>query len=437
MSIFFSYVGAVEIAFIARDIVHQIGLHQQHIETNRSCDGLQQIQQNIRDSLNLARSRSHSCTDDVDSKVQFMQDGVEYENGYRVTNAEDLTATERWMKARNAKVNEDFERGNRSSDDDINVVSDHSTISLPSSSQDNSAKTVLENESWNFVEMGKQKNESADIGYPQSPNDDDDLSDGGDRTSQLMSPTSSSINEIPDMHFDEYSDAQMRALDGIKQRPLVRNDGTKRRRAFKKSGSSTSSSDERQEKRKSREEELKMFTSLEEEEFEMIKNSDYKPLQYSSEPNLKTKRHVRQHNRSPMRRHNDSDDDDEYDNDYSTRKRNGNAGDAINDPWGDVRPEHFHDTELWKRERAMSIAENDLDSTNEDDIANSPSKSLQKSFPRRLDDDGRSYSPVGLKITQSSSFEAATDSDHKRVTEMLNNAAQSADADVSSLFCQL
>lgn len=414
LSIFFSYVGAVEIAFIVRDIVHQVGLHQRHIESNRSCDGLQQIQQNIRNSLKLARSRSQSCDDVVDSTVQFMQDGVQYEDGYRVTSAEDVATAERWMEARSAKASEKIERGNPSSDEECNVVSDHSTMSLPSSSQDNSTKTVLENESWNFVEMEKQQNES--------PRDEDDLSDDGDRTSQLVSPISSSVNEMPDMHFDEYSDAQMRALDGIKQRPLVRNDGTKRRRAFKKSGSSTSSSDERQEMRKSREEELKMFTSLEEEEFEMIKKSDYKPLQYSSEPNLKAKRHVRHHNRSPMRRRNDSEDD-EYDNDddYATRKRM--AGDAVTDPWGDVKPEHFHDTELWKRERAMSIAENDgLDSTNEDDFVVAPSA---KSF-RRLDDEGRSYSPVGLKTTKSSSFEAATDSDHERVTGLLASAGVSS-----------
>lgn len=435
LSIFFSYVGAVEFAFIVRDIVHQIELHQQHIEENRSCDGLEQIQQNIRDSLILARSRSQSCTDDVNSaQMQLMQDGVQYENGYRVASTEDLAANKRWMEARNAKVNEDLEHGSPSpSDDDINVASDHSTLSLPS--QDNSStKTVLENESWTFIEMEKRQNQSA-TGYPQSLNDVDELSDTGERTSQLVSPTSSSINEMPDIYFDEYSDAQMRALDGIKQRPLVRNDGTKRRRAFKKSTSSTSSSEE---KRKSREEELKMFTSLEEEEFEAIKNSDYKPLQYSSEPNLKTKRHLRHHNRSPMRRRHDSEGD-EYDNDdeYSIRKRNGDADDTINDPWGDVKPEHYHDTDLWKRERAMSIAEND-DSANEDDddTVDSPSKAFQKNLVRRLDDEGRSYSPVGLKKTQSSSFEAATDSDHERVTEMLNNGAQSANAGVSFfLFC--
>lgn len=427
LSIFFSYVGAVEIAFIVRDIVHQIGLHQRQIETVRSCDGLQQLQQNIRDSLNLARSRSESCNDDSDSTLQYMQDGVQYENGYRVANAEDVTANTQWMEARSAKVSEELDRCNPSSDDEFAVVSDHSTISLPSSSQDDSTKTVLENESWSFVEMEKQKNESADTGYPKSPNYENEHSD---RTSQLTSPTSSSVNEIPDLHFDEYSDAQMRALDGIKEQPLVRNDGTRRRRAFKKSGSSTSSSDERQEMRKSREEELKMFTSLEEEEFEMIKNSDYKPLQYSSEPNLKVKRHLRHHNRSPIRGRNESEEDEyDKDTDFSQRKRNAYADDAINDPWGDVKPEHFHDTELWKRERTMSIAENDFDSTHEDDFVQAPSKSFRKSGVPRLDDDGRSFSPVGLKATQSSSFEAASDSDHERITEILNS--QSANAGVS------
>lgn len=420
LSIFFSYVGAVEVAFIVRDIVHQVGLHQRHIEANRSRDGLQQIQQNIRDSLNLARRRSESCNGDVNTPMQLMQDGVQYENGYRVASVEDLAAGERWMEARNAKVAADLECANPSSDDE-HVVSDHS-------SQDNSSKTVLENESWTFIEREKQ---SADTGYPKSPNNEEESSDGGDHTSRLVSPVSSSVNEIPDIHFDEYSDAQMRALDGIKQRPLVRDDGTRRRRAFKKSDSSTSSSDDKHEMRKSREEELKMFTSLEEEEFEMIKNSDYKPLQYSSEPNLKTKRHVKRHNRSPMRRSHDSEDD-EYDknDNYSIRARDGK--DEINDPWGDVKPDHFHDSELWKRERAVSIAENDMDSANEEDFVRSSPKSFQKDIVRRLDDEGRSYSPVGLKNTKSSSFEAATESDHERVTDMLKNAGPSANAGVSS-----
>lgn len=432
LSVLLSYVGAVELAFIVRDIVHQIGLHQRRIESNRSYDELERIQQNLRDSLNLARSRSQSCKsdDDVDATIELMQDGVQYENGYRVSCAEDLAATARWVEARNAKINESL-----SSDDELNVLSDHSTHSLASSSQETSVKTVLENRNWDNVQRETKRNKSS----PQSPNSGERLSDESDRTSQLVSPTSSLLNEMPDLHFDEYTDDQMRALDGIKQRSLVRNEGGRNRRAFRKSGSSTSSSDERQELQKSREDELKMFTSLEEEEFEMIRNSDYKPLQYSSEPNLKARGYMRSHthNRSPIRRLNNSTEDTDGDavdiNSNAYLVGSGSGSDTVGDPWGEVRPGHYRDSDLWKRERAMSIAEDDNDSTNEDDFVDLTPKHFKRQL---LPDEGRSDSPVGLKTTKSSSFEAATESDHERVNEMLNNptTTESANADVSCIF---
>lgn len=58
-----------------------------------------------------------------------------------------------------------------------------------------------------------------------------------------------------------------RSLDGVKFRPLQRDDGTGRRRSYKKRHSSSSNSS--RDSKASREEELKIFTSLEEDEFEI------------------------------------------------------------------------------------------------------------------------------------------------------------------------
>lgn len=108
----------------------------------------------------------------------------------------------------------------------------------------------------------------------------------------------------------QFSEEYLRSLDGIKGRPLMREDGSGRRRAFKKrrsSGSSNSSRDSRQ----SREEELKMFTSLEEEEFKQrsLGEDEFTPIRYSSEPSLKVKgHHHRRHKRSPNKSLKGSDD---------------------------------------------------------------------------------------------------------------------------------
>lgn len=41
------------------------------------------------------------------------------------------------------------------------------------------------------------------------------------------------------------------------------------------------------------------------------------------------------------------------------RHRSEDIDSETNNPWGELRPENFHDADLWSRERAMSIAEND------------------------------------------------------------------------------
>ncbi|XP_017841976.2 trichohyalin isoform X1 [Drosophila busckii] len=167
----------------------------------------------------------------------------------------------------------------------------------------------------------------------------------------------------------EYTEEYLRSLDGIKQRPLVREDGSGRRRAFKKRRSSGSSNSSR-ESRTSRDEELKMFTSLEEEELRHGDKEDYNPIKYSSEPTLRVKSHHRRHKRSPAK----------------DVKPSGDAGAGLEmlgeeqtNPWGEVMPEHYKDTEFWKREKALSIDEEELERHS---AGEEVAKELPKSEPK-------------------------------------------------------
>uniref|UniRef100_A0A0A1X9H6 Reticulocyte-binding protein 2 homolog a n=1 Tax=Zeugodacus cucurbitae TaxID=28588 RepID=A0A0A1X9H6_ZEUCU len=149
----------------------------------------------------------------------------------------------------------------------------------------------------------------------------------------------------------QYTEDYLRSLDGIKQRPLVREDGSGRRRAFKKrrsSGSSNSSF----ESRASREEEVKMFTSLEEEELQPKKEGDaeFTPITYGSEPLLKVKLPRRRHKRSPAKDAKPSDTNVRGSLEMLDEEANTN-------PWGEVTPEHYKDMPFWKREKSMSIDE--------------------------------------------------------------------------------
>ncbi|XP_014088340.3 trichohyalin isoform X2 [Bactrocera oleae] len=149
----------------------------------------------------------------------------------------------------------------------------------------------------------------------------------------------------------QYTEDYLRSLDGIKQRPLVREDGSGRRRAFKKrrsSGSSNSSF----ESRASREEEVKMFTSLEEEELQPKKegDTDFTPITYASEPLLKVKLPRRRHKRSPAKDAKPSDNNVRGSLEMLDEEANTN-------PWGEVTPEHYKDMPFWKREKSMSIDE--------------------------------------------------------------------------------
>lgn len=142
----------------------------------------------------------------------------------------------------------------------------------------------------------------------------------------------------------QYSDDYLRSLDGIKARPLSREDRSGRRIAFKKRRSSGSSNSSR-DSRASRDEELKMFSSLEEEE--MRNAAESPPLRYSNE--LKVKGHQKRHKRSPAK--------DMKSGDESLRSSLERLGEEAINPWGDVVPEHYKNTAFWKREKGLSIEE--------------------------------------------------------------------------------
>lgn len=350
LSVLFSYVGAIELLFVLRDVTHQVALHQQRRhersatttnkdETDLASDlDLMQIQQSLRSSLLDAKIAELQAND-----TELMQDGVEYENGYRVTSDTKAAgaAAERWNERRKE------------------LMSDNET---------SASEALIRNE----------------------------------RNGEEM-PT-------PEIHLDDGDEAAapseeyLRSLDGIKFRPIVRDDGSGRRRAFKKRQTSNSSTESGGDAslRSSREEELRMFTSLEEEEFKQ-RNSDYTPIQYSSDPSLKVKNPNRRHKRSPAK---DDRSDDADDINMDT------------DPWGDVQPKNYHDSELWRKEQASAIveeAETELD----------PSSVDRKFRNPRLSDlaANRSYSPVGDKNPKMSSFEDATDSEYHSMAASENDVS--------------
>ncbi|XP_017128258.1 trichohyalin isoform X1 [Drosophila elegans] len=210
------------------------------------------------------------------------------------------------------------------------------------------------------------------------------LSDEINRT-EGERPEPEGEDQIPDI---QYTEDYLRSLDGIKSRPLVREDGSGRRRAFKKRRSSGSSNSSR-DSRASRDEELKMFTSLEEEELRHGDRDDYNPIKYTSEPTLKVKSH-RRHKRSPAK-------DVKQPADPSGSLEM--LGEESTNPWGEVVPEHYKDTEFWKREKALSIDEEVIEPER-------PSK-------------GQDVEDEATNEPKSSSFEDATEAQNEQAVAAL------------------
>lgn len=334
LSLLFSYVGAVELAFAVRDITHQVCLHneQQQVSSDDDAMELKRIQMNLRKSISEVR---HA---EISSDEQIMQDGIAYENGYRLQEASgrEQLAADRWSQRRKELSDED-------------------------------------------IATNDNKNER---NVPQI--------------------------QLDEVNRSEYTEEQLAAMDGIKFRPIVRDDGSGRRKAFKKRQlSSSSNSSGEPNLRSSREDELKMFTSLEEEE---LQSHEYSPIQYNRDQKGTKKIH-RRHKRSPGRegRHEGSDED--------------------GDPWGDLQPQKFHDKDLWKRERASSIVE-EIEDDNQHPNSSKTKNSPQMSALSASADTQRCYSPVGHKNPRTMSFEDATDTQHELVIDAMKRR-QTSKSDVS------
>lgn len=292
LSILFSYVGAVEMIFLIRDIAHQVGLHHNQMKVNRrsSSNALTDLQQDLRKSIKLQREQLCEC-----DTVQSMVDGVRYEKGYRIPNADEDDTSKRWLEARANLANDGHaSRMNHvKKGDDYIVVANEMAGELNRRSEDIYSEPDSLRSSSLSVETVIDKNEEAKL-HNNSNEKNNKLgsqnaneNDGKVFDVLLDEP----MDEMPqNIHFDAYSKDDLNELDGIKRKPMHQMDEKTRRKGFKfqSSGDVAGVADGAFQRRRS--EDIDGKTDI---------------------------------------------------------------------PWGDLKPEQFHDVDLWKRDRAMLIAEND------------------------------------------------------------------------------
>lgn len=194
----------------------------------------------------------------------------------------------------------------------------------------------------------------------------------------LSEPPLSLLSRSPEIRFELYerscslSDVDRPLVDGLKmQRPLMRDDGSGRRKPIKKRNSSGSI-----DWKASREEELRMFTSLEEEEFSSLSEGGFVPISYGANSNASdatsvkyAKRH-RRFKRSPVK--------DTLQN--LTSEESASSHEVLDDipllddpldpavtyPWGDINPKCRKKHAM--HEKSMSIEE--LQEDDEERITN-------------------------------------------------------------------
>lgn len=284
LSILFSYVGAVELMIIVRDVVHQVGLHRDQMKVNlisskstsssSSCL-LHDLQENLRKSIKSAHERL--CESD---SVQLMADGIQYEEGYRIPHANEQDISKRWLEARASVTTEPA----------------HSFSSTNFRNHYVEATSAMTNDKQNDVN-GRDDSFTNNISGVETTkeirsNDSHIYNNNSNTANHLIGSESGSTDdngtskEVPNIHFDEYSQDYLHALDGMKKSQW-KNDESRRRQSYK------------------------AFTGG-----------------HSGD-------------------------------DILQRRRSEDIDGETNNPWGELKPESFHDHNLWKRERAMSIAEND------------------------------------------------------------------------------
>lgn len=295
LSILFSYVGAVEMMCLVRDIVHQVSLHHDQMRVNRrssskstsssdsSIVALNDLQHDIRKSIKLTHERL--CESDT---VQSMVDGVRYEKGYRIPNDDEDDISKRWLENRANLAVEIGNDGHVNPVNHVNNVDNHIVVANEMAGDSNSRSEDILSESDQLygssliVETVIDKNEAAKLHNNSFHNNNNN----NNLASQSLNEPS---DELPqNVHFDEYSNDHLYELDDDKRKPMHKMDENRRRKGLK--------------------------------------------IQSSGDGGA--------------------------DGSFQRRRSEDIHGETDN-PWGELKPEQFHDTDLWKRERAMSIAEND------------------------------------------------------------------------------
>lgn len=306
----------MELIFIVRDIVHQVGLHHEQMKLNQSPSkttsassssfSLHDLQQNLRTSIKSAHERLHET-----ESIQLMADGVQYEEGYRVPNDDEQNILNRWMEARASVTIEHSLKSNSLENncavettsaaaidiqnDDMSIEDD--CVTLRSSSL--SVETVVEYQKNDDNRVDSDENTSKNTTHLTGVDDDDNSNDGDDVHQSI--------------HFDEYSQDYLHALDGIAKKGQKKNEESRRRKSYK------------------------MFSAG------------------------------------------------HTGGDVLLRRRSEDIDGETDNPWGLLKPEKFHDESLWKRERAMSIQENESIQENVEVMAFGDDKSCQENLKRELE----------------------------------------------------
>lgn len=299
LSILFSYVGAMELMFIVRDIVHRVGLHHEQMNLNQSPSkttsassssiSLHDLQQNLRTSIKSAHERLH----ETDS-IQLMADGVQYEEGYRVPNDDERNILKRWMEARaSVTIEHSHSLKFNSLENDCDVETSAGVIDTQNDDTFIKDDCVTLRSSTSSVQRVVEYQKNVTGVDDDSSNDDDDVQQS--------------------IHFDEYSQDYLRALDGIAVKGQKKNEESRRRKSYK------------------------MFTAG------------------------------------------------HTGGDILLRRRSEDIDGETDNPWGLLKPEKFHDESLWKRERAMSIQENESIQENVEMMAFGDDVSGQENLKREVE----------------------------------------------------
>lgn len=275
-SVIVGYMGALEFFFIARHLYHWTMRHCQKYDEN----SLAHIQEQLKSAIAVAADREKNG-------YKAMEDGVLYKDGFRI-DPDSIV---------------DIENKIEKFDSILEKPNEPEILEAPDISSTTPSRTITQTLKTQFSQDPEQDNKSfkSKLKHPENISEEsvEPQSSKSSFSTQISSegPPILEDREREDPEGEgeptQYPDDYLRSLDGLKNKPLTRDDGTGRRKAYKMRRSSDSSNSSR-DSRTSRDEELKMFTSIEEKE---QGKSNFVPIQYN-ESSLKVKSH-RRHKRSP------------------------------------------------------------------------------------------------------------------------------------------